>query len=40
MNIPIGIDALSNTPEQFAAYIRDETAKWGAVIKEANVRVE
>ena len=35
-----GIDALSNTPEQFAAYIRAETAKWGAVIREANVKVE
>ncbi len=35
-----GIDALSNTPEQFAAYIRAETAKWAAVIKDANVKVE
>lgn len=35
-----GIDALSNTPEQFAIYIRAETAKWGAVIRDANVKVE
>jgi len=35
-----GIDAMSNTPRQFAAYIRAETTKWAAVIKDANVKVE
>ena len=35
-----GIDAVSNTPQQFAAYIRDETAKWASVIKDANVKVD
>lgn len=35
-----GIDAVSNTPQQFAAYIRDETAKWAAVIKDANVKLD
>ena len=35
-----GIDAVSNTPQQFAAYIRDETRKWAAVIKDANVKIE
>ncbi len=35
-----GIDALSNTPEQFAAYIRAETTKWAAVIKDANVKLD
>ncbi len=35
-----GIGALSNTPEQFAAYIRAETAKWAKVIKDANVKVD
>ena len=35
-----GIDAVSNTPQQFAAYVREETAKWASVIKSANVKVE
>lgn len=35
-----GIDAVSNTPQQFAAYIRGETAKWASVIKDANVKVD
>ena len=35
-----GIDAVSNTPEQFAAYIRAETTKWAAVVKDANVKVD
>ena len=35
-----GIDAVSSTPQQFAAYIRAETTKWASVIKDANVKVE
>lgn len=35
-----GIDAVSDTPEQFAAYIRAETTKWASVIKDANVKVD
>ncbi|MDO8595198.1 MAG: tripartite tricarboxylate transporter substrate binding protein [Sulfuricaulis sp.] len=35
-----GIDAVSNTPEQFAAYIRAETTKWAAVVKDANVKLD
>jgi len=35
-----GVDAVSNTPQQFAAYVREETARWAAVIKNANVKVE
>lgn len=35
-----GIDAVSNTPQQFAAYIRGETAKWASVIKDANVKLD
>jgi len=35
-----GIAAVSNTPQQFAAYIRDETAKWASVIKDANVKLD
>jgi tripartite-type tricarboxylate transporter receptor subunit TctC len=35
-----GVDAVSNTPQQFAAYVREETTRWAAVIKNANVKVE
>jgi tripartite-type tricarboxylate transporter receptor subunit TctC len=35
-----GADPEPTTPEQFAAFIRDETAKWGKVIREAKIEVE
>jgi tripartite-type tricarboxylate transporter receptor subunit TctC len=34
----LGMIALSSTPEEFDAYIKSEIAKWGGVIKEANVQ--
>lgn len=33
--LPVG-----DTPEQFAVYIKDEIAKWGAVVRSANIKVE
>ena len=33
-----GIIATSSSPEGFADYIRAETAKWGKVIKDANIK--
>ena len=35
-----GADPEHTTPEQFSAYIKSETAKWGKVIKEANIQAE
>src|SRR5262249_32951236 len=35
-----GAEVRTNTPDQFAAFIRDEKAKWAKVVKEANVKVE
>jgi tripartite-type tricarboxylate transporter receptor subunit TctC len=35
-----GVDAAGNTPEQFAAFMREESAKWGKVVKEANIKLE
>jgi tripartite-type tricarboxylate transporter receptor subunit TctC len=35
-----GFEAIGTTPEQFGAYIRTETEKWGTVIRAARVRVE
>jgi len=35
-----GIDALSSTPQQFAAYIKSETEKWTRVIKAAKLEAK
>jgi tripartite-type tricarboxylate transporter receptor subunit TctC len=37
---PSFIFSVVSSPEQFAARIRTESAKWGKVIKDANVKVE
>jgi tripartite-type tricarboxylate transporter receptor subunit TctC len=29
-----------STPEELAAYLKSEMAKWGAVIKDANIKPE
>ena len=34
-----GIEAVGNTPEEFAAAIQASIAKWSKVIKDANIRV-
>lgn len=35
-----GAEPVGNSEAEFAAFIRDEIAKWGRVIKAANVRIE
>jgi len=35
-----GIDALGGTPEQFAAYIRDESAKWARVVQASGAKLD
>jgi len=35
-----GAEVVANTPDEFAAYIKSELAKWGAVIKAAKIRAE
>ena len=35
-----GFELAGTTPEQFAAYIQSEIAKWGKVIREAGIRAE
>jgi tripartite-type tricarboxylate transporter receptor subunit TctC len=35
-----GSVAVASTPEEFAAFIKAEHAKWGKVVREANIRVE
>jgi tripartite-type tricarboxylate transporter receptor subunit TctC len=36
----IGAEAAGGTPEQFAAYIKEDFAKWTQIVKDANVKVE
>ena len=35
-----GIGVASSTPEQFAAQIRNETAMWGKIMKEKDIKAE
>jgi len=36
----LGIDPVANSPEAFAAYLRAESARFGPIIKAANIRAE
>ena len=36
----LGIDPVGNTPEQFTEQIRADLARWGEVVKAANIKVE
>ena len=36
----IGMEPLTTTPSQFAAYIRSETAKWAQVVRNSGVKAE
>jgi tripartite-type tricarboxylate transporter receptor subunit TctC len=36
----MGADVIGSSPEQFATFMRAETAKWAKVIKQANIRAE
>ena len=35
-----GLETVSSTPAEFAAFIRSEIAKWARVAKEANIKIE
>jgi tripartite-type tricarboxylate transporter receptor subunit TctC len=35
-----GMEAMSNTPQEFAALIRKEAAKWKKVVSAANIRID
>ena len=38
--IAMGYEPVSTTPEEFSAYIKTEIARWGTVIRDANIRSE
>ncbi len=35
-----GLDVITNSPEEYVAYLRNEHQKWGKLIKERNIRAE
>jgi tripartite-type tricarboxylate transporter receptor subunit TctC len=37
---PQGIELLTNSPAEFAKFIREDNAKWGKIIKEADIRAD
>ena len=36
----LGAEPIGNTPTEFAAMLKVETAKWGKIVKDANIQVE
>ena len=38
--LAMGAEAVGSTQEQFGAFIKSETAKWGKVIRDANIKAE
>ena len=36
----LGVEFAPTTPDQFAAYIKSETVKWGKVFRDAKVQQE
>jgi tripartite-type tricarboxylate transporter receptor subunit TctC len=40
MFVKLGTQPVSNTPEEFASFIKSETDKWGKVIKSAGIKAE
>lgn len=35
-----GVEAMASTPERFAAFVREEHAKWGKVIRDARIKLD
>jgi tripartite-type tricarboxylate transporter receptor subunit TctC len=38
--VEMGADVVANPPQEFAAFMKAESAKWAKVIKEANIKAE
>jgi tripartite-type tricarboxylate transporter receptor subunit TctC len=38
--LALGMDPASNTPEEMAGFMRNEQARYGSIIKNANIKVE
>ena len=35
-----GVEVVASTPEEFSALLKSEVAKWGKVVKDANIKIE
>ena len=35
-----GAEVIANTPAEATQYVRDEAAKWSAIVKKAGIRLE
>jgi tripartite-type tricarboxylate transporter receptor subunit TctC len=35
----LNVDSKANTPEEFRAFVADETQKWGKVVREAGIKL-
>ena len=35
-----GVEAVGTTPEQFGAYLKQEVAKWGKVVKASGAKAD
>jgi len=38
--VDAGVEPVTSTPEEMAAYMKSETAKWSAVVRSANIKVD
>jgi tripartite-type tricarboxylate transporter receptor subunit TctC len=38
--LALGMDTASNTPDEMAAFMRNEQARYGAIIRNANIKIE
>lgn len=38
--LAIGMEPVANSPEEFAAQVKSDIARWGKVIREANIKVD
>jgi tripartite-type tricarboxylate transporter receptor subunit TctC len=36
----LGAEAVADTPEEFGRFVRSEYARWGRLVREANIRAE
>ncbi len=36
----LGMDSVGNTPEEFSGFIREQSARYSAIVKQANVKIE
>lgn len=36
----VGVEAITSTPEQFGQFMANEAARWGKLVKEANLKVD